>query len=114
MIRFTTSDPAGLLYAFRAGIEKGRIRTWVDDGDEWFSQRGTKWAGKAMLRPAQDEQQLSFRILVIDATPVKDRRAIYAFYQGHLIETFIAHLTSNFTSVTASANPSGNDNAKLG
>jgi hypothetical protein len=112
-IHFTTSSAASLLKAFDARISqteaKGKITTWEksDDG-KYYTHKATEWSKKAWLRPKIEANQLTFNII-----KPKDKNVsalAYAYYHGHLIETFLNHFDDSFGNGVASALPEADDN----
>ncbi|XBS69181.1 hypothetical protein ABK905_22375 [Acerihabitans sp. KWT182] len=110
---FTTSDAESLLKAFDARISqteaKGKITTWEksDDG-KYYTHKAADWSKKAWFRPKIEAAQLTFNII----KPKNKNVGVlaYAYYHGHLIETFLTHFDTSFDSGTASAMPEADDN----
>lgn len=110
MITFLTAKPQALKNAFDKAIKDGHITTWADDGDGWYSHKAPNWKGKAFLAPSIDTAvALKFKILIMDSVKISDRRVVYSYYHGHLIETFINHFSSMCDVGQATLNPSGSD-----
>jgi hypothetical protein len=112
-IHFTTSNARSLLQAFDARIAqteaKGKITTWEksDDG-EYYTHKAAEWSKKAWLRAKIESDQLTFNIIRPRNQNVS--AVVYAYYHGHLIETFLNHFDNSFTKGTASALPEADDN----
>jgi len=111
-IHFTTKDAESLLQAFDAKISqeepKGKITTWEksDDG-KYYTHKAAEWNKSAWLRPKIEETQLTFNII---KPKNKNISAVaYAYYHGHLIETFLNHFDKSFQSGVASALPETDD-----
>lgn len=113
MLTFETSQSAALLKAFRDAIEDGRVATWKDDKDGYFSHKAERWKRKAWFSHAESATALTFHILLNDnVTPVEDRRAVYSYYHGHLLETFTNHFAARFSKAISTSNPTTSDNPK--
>ncbi|AFI89583.1 hypothetical protein [Pectobacterium parmentieri] len=100
-IRFWTNNPQGLLNKFKELIEqdepKGRINTW-EQHSEGFRHTARDWKELGLFIPriADDNKSLIFNM-----KGVKNAYA-YAYYHGHLLQTFIEHLGGRFSSSTFS------------
>lgn len=112
-IHFTTTNAASLLKSFDARISqteaKGKITTWEKSADgKYYTHKATEWNKKAWLLPKIEATQLTFNII-----RPKDQNVstlVYAYYHGHLIETFLNHFDKSFGNSIASALPEANDN----
>jgi hypothetical protein len=111
-IHFTTSTAAALLKAFDERISqrepKGKITTWEksDDG-EYYTHKASEWNCKAWLKPKIERDQLTFNIVKPKNQEVTT--VVYAYYHGHLIETFLNHFDESFEYGFASAMPQAGD-----
>lgn len=111
-IHFYTADPKALLAAFNARIAqkepKGKITTWErsDDGI-YYTHKAAEWKGRAWLKPAIGNQKLTFN--VIKPQNMNITSTVYAYYHGHLIETFLNHFDQAFSSAAATALPESPD-----
>lgn len=103
---FHTAKPETLLSEFDKRIEQkeanGKITTWQksDDG-EYYTHKATDWAKKAWFKPSTSDGRLTFNIV-----EPKNRNVttlVYAYYHGHLIETFLNHFDQDFSSAQATA-----------
>jgi hypothetical protein len=112
-VYFSTSAAKALLSAFDARIEQteqeGKITTWEksDDG-KYYTHKAKEWAKKGWFRPATSDDRLTFNIIKpknSDVTPL-----VYAYYHGHLIETFLNHFDNKFTTAQATALAMTDDN----
>lgn len=112
-IHFTTENAGALLKAFDARISqteaKGKITTWEksDDG-KYYTHKATEWSKKAWFRPTIEATQLTFNII-----KPKDKNVsslAYAYYHGHLLETFLNHFDTSFKNGVSSARPEAGDN----
>ncbi|MEI7181969.1 hypothetical protein WCT96_01425 [Pectobacterium carotovorum] len=98
-IRFWTDNPQGLLNKFKELIEqdepKGRINTWEQQSGG-FRHTAKDWKELGLFKPkiADDKKSLIFHM-----TTVKNDYA-YAYYHGHLLQTFIEHLGGHFDRAT--------------
>ncbi|WP_018902574.1 hypothetical protein [Rhizobium sp. 2MFCol3.1] len=108
---FLTSKPQAFLNDFKSRINqseaKGKITTWSIDSDGDFTHKAADWANKAWFRPVVEADRLTFNI-------IKNREAnmatiVYAYYHGHLIETFLNHFDKQFSAGSATAMPVAGD-----
>ncbi len=111
-IHFTTKNAKSLLQAFDARIEqkelKGKIATWEksDDG-KYYTHKAPEWNKKAWLLPKIEAGQLTFNIIKPNNKNISS--IAYAYYHGHLIETFLNHFDQSFQSGVVSALPEAGD-----
>ena len=106
-IYFETSKPGALHAAFDLAIDDGSITTWEYDKDGDYTHKALNWAKNMWLRPIEEAGKLSFYTL-----PRKDKkidRTNFAYYHGHLIETFINHFSDKFSVASATPSPAGKD-----
>ena len=110
MITFNTSDPAALLRLFDAAIIKGHakggITTWQKIGGD-YTHAAPQWAQKAYFEPHIALGKLNFNIVKNKSTNVT--ALVYAYYHGHLLETFLNHFDVNFTNAISTALPVAGD-----
>jgi hypothetical protein len=105
-VYFETDDPSGLLAKFNARIDqkepKGRITTWkrISDGKH-YTHVALEWTGKAYFLPKVERGKLTFNIIKPQSQGITD--LVYAYYHGHLIETFLAHFDKYFSLGSATA-----------
>ncbi|VVT07312.1 conserved hypothetical protein [Sphingomonas aurantiaca] len=104
MITFYTENPKSLLAAFNAAIAlgsgKGSITTWdIIDGD--YTHAADQWNRQAYFEAVISPGILQFGIVRNQANPVSIE--VYAYYHGHLIETFLRHFDQMFDTVTSTA-----------
>src|SRR3954466_14721295 len=107
-IYFSTDKARALHTAFDKAINGGHITTWDRDADGDYTHKAANWKQKLWLRASEESQRLAFYTI-----PPKDKNiqlVDYAYYHGHLIETFINHFPSDFSQ--ASATPRGTANDK--
>ena len=106
-VKFYTENPAALLQAFKEKInqkqQEGSITTWEITDAGAFTHKGQQYAGDAFFRaePKPDDGYLLFRVTRPKGRNVTARA--YAYYHGHLIETFLNHFDKMFSDATASA-----------
>jgi hypothetical protein len=111
-IHFTTNDAKSLLQAFNARISqadpKGKITTWVkSDDDKYYTHKAPEWNKLAWFLPKIEADKLTFNII---KPKNKDISATaYAYYHGHLLETFLNHFDNSFQNGAASAMPEVGD-----
>ncbi|MBR8657879.1 hypothetical protein KDH83_31685, partial [Achromobacter sp. Marseille-Q0513] len=98
-IRFWTANPQGLLDKFKELIEqeepKGRINTW-EQHDGGFRHTAKDWKELGLFKSAIAEDKKS---LIFNMT-VNKGEYTYAYYHGHLLQTFIEHLGAHFQQAT--------------
>ena len=106
---FVTSTPAVLLKKFNDAIDqgekKGKITTWkkqAKDGKILYTHVAAEWTGKASFSADANEKDEK---LVFSISYAKHDQDVYAYYHGHLIETFIRHFYEHFTVTRATAQP---------
>lgn len=108
---FITSSPKALLDNFKARIKqteaKGKITTWSVDSDGDFTHKADDWIHKAWFRPVVGADRLTFNIIKNKDFNVAS--VVYAYYHGHLIETFLNHFDTQFKDANATALPVSND-----
>jgi hypothetical protein len=78
---------------FDYAIQNRDITTWrrVAHGKVfWYTHKDKErqWADKALLQPIPENGELAFYAKLV-SPDVRLTRAVYAFYAGHLAETFI-------------------------
>jgi hypothetical protein len=117
-VYFTTNNPAGLHNAFKQAIANHqhqrtggqRINTWihvVHQGDDYYTHAAQQWKEMAFFRVAAEPNRLAFYIVPSQGGAVT--REVYAYYAGHLIETFIRHFPTMFTGTQATPNAAVGD-----
>lgn len=111
-IHFTTKDAKSLLQAFDTQISqeepKGKITTWErsDDG-KYYTHKAANWNKAAWFRPKIEATQLTFNIIKPQNKNITS--VAYAYYHGHLLETFLNHFDQSFQNGVASALPETDD-----
>lgn len=107
-ISFTTQSPQALLTAFNQAIHDGKITTWEksDDG-KYYTHKAANWAQKAWFKPGLGNDRLTFNIIRPQNANVTN--LVYAYYHGHLSETFLNHFDQLFRLSSASALPEAGD-----
>jgi len=123
-IYFPSDDPKGLLEAFgeatqnrQRGSTKPSIDTWrrlsYPDGYRYtHTDKSKQCEDKALLQPVPENGQLAFYVKEF-SPQVPVTRPVYAFYVGHLIETFIDHFDTKFTEASTTPDPEGEHAAFL-
>jgi hypothetical protein len=108
-ISFTTQDSRGLLAAFNQAIHDGNVTTWErSDDDEYYTHKAANWAMKAWFKPELGSDRLTFNIIRPQNANVTV--LVYAYYHGHLSETFLNHFDQAFGHSISSAFPESGDN----
>ncbi|MFC6121023.1 hypothetical protein [Phytobacter sp. SCO41] len=112
-IDFICSNPQTLLNKFNKAIEqdepKGKITTWVRSKDKkYYTHKADEWNSKAWFEPLVRNGVLTFCIIKPKNAAIS--RVAYAYYHGHLTETFLSHFDEDFTSSSSTAMPTSDDN----
>lgn len=107
---FETSDPSGLLAAFKKAIRDGHIDTWGVDSDGDFTHTPDQWNKKAWLRPQVFSSGLMMRFIGREKVPAT--REDFAVFQGRFIESMTVHCYHLFRMARASASPTNDDITK--
>ncbi|GLQ99057.1 hypothetical protein [Dyella mobilis] len=106
-VYFHTKKAQMLLDAFNTRIDqheaKGKITTWRRLKLDYYTHVAQQWAGKAFFRATVDDELLRFNIIKPENASIP--ADVYAYYHGHLIETFINHFAHDFESATATPSP---------
>ncbi|WP_267106128.1 hypothetical protein [Xanthomonas sacchari] len=105
MLRFFAEDPSGLLEKFKRKIAARQglrsIDTWEQVGEN-FGHTAERWKGKmvfkAQIGAVQDRRFLLFKVASMSKGTQEEQQMIYAYYHGHMLQTFIDHLGDEFTS----------------
>ena len=107
-ISFTTQNPQALLKAFDQAIHDGHIATWEksDDG-KFYTHKAANWARKAWFKPVLGTDRLTFNIVRPQNANITT--LVYAYYHGHLSETFLNHFDKGFGHSISSAFPESGD-----
>jgi hypothetical protein len=116
-VYYATNSASALRDAFnqaianhhRAGVGQ-RVDTWrhvLHDRRDFYTHTSANWKDKAWFRADLEANRLAFHILAFDRVPLT--RDIYAYYAGHLIETFIRHFPTMFTIAQGTPNAAGAD-----
>lgn len=94
-IQFRTDAPSVLLTKFKDLINqheaKGRINTWAVDGAV-FRHTAKDWKDKATFKATISEDK---KYLIFSISELQGDYA-FAYYHGHLLQTFIEHLNEHF------------------
>jgi hypothetical protein len=101
------ASPKKLLQEFHALIDDGTIKTWPYDTHKDFTHVSDQWKFKAWFRPTIEDGRLVFSIIRPKAKTIST--ATYAFFHGHLLQTFLDHFDKQFTWLYASALPKKGD-----
>jgi hypothetical protein len=106
-IILNTSDPSGLLSAFKKAINERRVVTWAYDKDGDFTHTTEQWKNKAWFSPRISIGQLKF--VIIPPQNQNISREVYAIYHGRFAESMLAHFDDRFSSSIATAMPDSGD-----
>lgn len=108
---FFAPSAQSLLTKFKQRISqsdvKGKITTWSFDEDGDFTHDAANWTREAWFRPVVSTDRLTFHIIKPANTKISS--VVYAYYHGHLIETFLNHFDKDFSSGSATALPVAGD-----
>jgi hypothetical protein len=114
-LHFMTTDAKKLLAEFEARIKqtepKGSITTWdrlVHENVVYFTHKAADWHRLAYFRPTVGIDRLTFNIVKPKDTPISS--LVYAYYHGHLTETFLNHFNGLFKQAISSARAETGDN----
>jgi hypothetical protein len=111
-INFYTSNPSNLLAQFDKRIAqtepKGKVMTWIKTPDgKHYTHTSADWKGKAFFRPVIHAGKLTFNIIRPEGKNIAS--VVYGYYHGHIIETFLNHFDSDFSTGEATALPAAGD-----
>lgn len=111
-VTFLTSSAQKLLDDFDARIwqteQKNKITTWEKSKDgKYYTHKAAEWTKKAWFKAVVASDRLIFNIIRPNNANVT--AIAYAYYHGHLIETFLNHFDEQFTLGQASALPAQGD-----
>lgn len=114
-IYFMTTVAQDLLTAFNARISqseaKGKITTWERSKDGvFYTHKATDWHAKAWFKPTVQNDRLTFHIVKPEGVNITT--LVYAYYHGHLAETFLSHFDSMFSISSSTAMPIAGDLVK--
>jgi hypothetical protein len=114
-LHFMTTNAKKLLAEFEARIKqnepKGSITTWerlVHDSMVYFTHKADSWAKLAYFRPTVGVDRLTFNIIKPKDKSISS--LVYAYYHGHLTETFLNHFDELFEQAISSAKAEVGDN----
>jgi hypothetical protein len=104
-IFFHTNSAGTLLKEFGTQIaqpeKSGKVITWAINSDNFYTHKSTQWGEKAWLKARVEAHQLTFNIIKPKNGNVSS--PVYAYYHGHLIETFLSHFDKLFAYCSATA-----------
>ena len=83
----------------KKGTGIGSITTWLKVG-EHYTHVAERWHRKAFFKAHVDSGQLRFNIIAPKGKNVTNE--VYAYYHGHLTETFLNHFDKDFSLVGVS------------
>jgi hypothetical protein len=111
-VMFFTSAAQVLKAEFDARINqreaKGKITTWERSADgQYYTHKAAEWARKAWFKPVVLADRLTFHIVRSSDSNISTLS--YAYYHGHLLETFLNHFDSLFSNGQATALPASGD-----
>jgi hypothetical protein len=110
-IYFLSPDPKGLLASFTQEIGNGEIKTWrykVTEKTPIYTHTSTQWKDKAWLKPDDTESgRLTFYVKEFEGTTLT--KAVFAYHQAHLAETFTRHFSEQCSGARETEDPAGED-----
>jgi hypothetical protein len=111
-VYFDTDKPQALLNKFIARVNQkeieGKITTWEQHSDgKHYTHTAKEWHNKAFMKPSVGAGRLVFNIIKPQNATVS--WIVYAYYHGHLIETFISHFHDDFTLGSGTHQPATGD-----
>lgn len=108
---FETTDPNGLLRAFKQAIDNGHVDTWSYDRDGNFTHTPPQWKDQAVMRPSVLNEWLVMNFYLRKGQ--KATKALYAVYHGRFIESMLTHCDTLFKNGTATSMPTNADRVSL-
>lgn len=107
-----TENSKSLLSLFESRIRqketKEKIITWEISSDgKYYTHRAPEWNKKAWFRASVLKDRLLFNIIKPKSMDVTT--SVYAYYHGHMTETFLAHFDKMFTAASSTALPTTDD-----
>lgn len=114
-VDFISSNPQVILNKFNKAIEqdepKGKITTWVRSEDKkYYTHKAEEWKSQAWFKPIIKDGVLTFNIIKPKNADIST--VTYAYYHGHLTETFLSHFDALFTKAISSSMPTREDKVK--
>lgn len=116
-VHFICDQPSALLNMFIERVSqteiKGKITTWrPDPSGRYYTHTSGDQHGKAWFKPnvPPSGDRLTFNIVNPEDTLISSYS--YAYYHGHLIETFLNHFDEAFLSGVSSALPESGDRVR--
>lgn len=105
-LKFKCSNPQDLLDRFNSAIDqeekKGKITTWERSKDKiYYTHKSEEWNCKAWFKPSIYNGEIVFNIIKPKNSAINS--VVYAYYHGHLTETFLTHFDNDFTTATSTA-----------
>lgn len=105
MLTFMTDGSAQLLKDFKEAIASGEITTWSHEGG-YYGHLANRWIHKAYFQAKSSSDRLTFSWTIVETNVSADeQRSVYAYYHGHLAETFMNHFYYGYTNAVASSQP---------
>jgi hypothetical protein len=101
MIEFCTMQPHALLEAFKTAIDSGEITSWRYDREGRFTLTSSQWTRQAWFIPIAKDQRLVMYISRLDSKTMT--RAVFVYYQAHILETFMRHLFCFYDQASATS-----------
>lgn len=110
-VYLNSTDPRGLLAAFKQGIDRGHIVTWSYDKDGDFTHTPEQWKYKAWLRPVIGDGHLILNTIgrTNEAMPLE----VYAVYHGRFIEAMVRHCRTRISLGSATPTPTASESITI-
>lgn len=111
-VLFITASPQDLLNEFNKRIaqkeEQGKVKTWLRHKDQvHYTHDSDNWRNDAFFKPIIVKDGLRFVIVPPEGSNISS--LVYAYYHGHLTQTFLDHFDKMFTYAVSSAYPEHGD-----
>lgn len=107
---FKTNNPTKLLADFNTAIENSKIATWERSQDGiWYTHKAANWRALAWFKATVDNASCELRFNIAPSDGKTVGSLAYAYYHGHLIESFLSHFDSLFNLGQATAMPTSAD-----
>jgi hypothetical protein len=106
-VRVFCDEPATLLKNVRAAIRNDKIDTWELDGDGDLTHSPQQWRNLAWFHPSVRDGQIVFYIIGQKSKAMS--KVVYGVYHGRLIEMFLSHFDTDFSSAVATSLPIDGD-----
>jgi hypothetical protein len=107
---FFSPHPEQLLASFDQAIQNQHVATWrfaLKQQRHCYTHTAREWRDKAWLQPVTENDRLAFYVQKFSASPLT--KDVYAYYLGHLAETFIRYFPAQFSEAHVTSSRAGED-----